>query len=179
MTTNSELRKEQQKINIAIAVSFFFCLVVVAGAIFLIPGVFLLPIEFGERIAFALQANIFVLVWVVIAVGMVSHGRRHSAADICGSAYAAPSPSIAVRVAFLQNTLEQSVIAAGAYLALATLLSGPALAFIPASVLLFAIGRVTFYLGYPKGAGARAFGIATTMLPTLAGYIWAIFLIAK
>src|SRR3546814_5279956 len=55
---------------------------------------------------------------------MVSRGRFHSAIDNPGSAFAPPSPAIAVQVAFLQNTLEQAVAAVGAHLALATLISG-------------------------------------------------------
>lgn len=172
-----DLRKEQKKIYIAISISLVFCILVQIVFFLFLPQSLELPTDFSARIAFALQASIFVLIWVVIGIGMVSHGRRHSAADICGSAYAPPSPKIAVRVAFLQNTLEQAVIALGAYLALVTLLPPSFLTFIPASVVLFTIGRITFYIGYPNGAGARAFGIATTMLPTIAGYLWAIWLI--
>src|SRR3546814_6818027 len=65
---------------------------------------------------------------------MVSRGRFHSAIDNPGSAFAPPSPAIAVQVAFLQNTLEQAVAAVGAHLALATLISGPPLALIPGAV---------------------------------------------
>ena len=174
--TNVDIRKEQKKIYIAIFISLVVC-IFAQVLFFLFMSRHALPTDFNARIAFALQANVFVLIWVVIAIGMLSHGRRHSAADICGSAYTPPSPKIAVRVAFLQNTREQAVIAASAYLALATLLPASFLTFIPASVVLFAIGRVAFYIGYSSGAGARAFGMATTMLPTLAGYLWAMWLI--
>src|SRR3546814_10394542 len=79
-----------------------------------------------------------------------------------------------LQVAFLQNTLEQAVAAVGAHLALATLISGPPLALIPGAVFLFAIGRITFLRGYRQGAGARAFGIVTTVIPTIGAYGWAI-----
>ena len=62
------------------------------------------------------------------------------------------------------------------HLALATQLSGPPLALIIAAVLLFGIGRVAFLIGYPKGAGGRAFGMITTVLPTLAGFVLTIVL---
>lgn len=116
--------------------------------------------------AFALGADVFVFLWIVLGVRLVARGPVSPAADSRGSAFAPPSLVIAVPVAFLQNTLEQAVVAAGAHLALATLLSGPALALISTAVVLFAAGRLTFLIGYPKGAGGRAFGIATTALPT-------------
>lgn len=88
-----------------------------------------------------------------------------------GSAYTIPSDKIAVPRAFLQNIVEQAMIAIGALVALATVLSASSLALLPAAVLLFAIGRIAFLWGYPKGAAARAFGMVTTVLHFLAGYI--------
>ncbi|MBQ1762512.1 MAG: MAPEG family protein [Aquincola sp.] len=105
---------------------------------------------------------------------MVSSGRFHSAADNRGSAFSAPSPSLAIKVAFLQNTLEQATMAVGIHLALASLLTGPALFSVPAAVALFGVGRVAFLKGYPKGAGARSFGMATTAIPTVVGCVWTI-----
>jgi hypothetical protein len=70
------------------------------------------------------------------------------------------------------------VVAVGAHLALATLLEGAALALIVTAVALFGFGRLAFLVGYSGGAGGRAFGMATTFLPTGAGYALAIGLLA-
>ena len=78
------------------------------------------------------------------------------------------------RKAFLQNTLEQAFITSVATLALATVGGEAALAYIVATVVLFSLGRATFLRGYPHGAGSRAFGIATTALPALGAYGWAL-----
>ncbi len=168
------LAAEQRKIIRRATAAIAFCALVLAGSYLLLPRLFAFPTGLPERIAFALQADLFVLVWIVIGVRMVSRGRFHSAVDNPGSAFAPPSPAIAVQVAFLQNTLEQAVAAVGAHLALATLISGQSLALIPAAVFLFAIGRITFLRGYRQGAGARAFGIVTTVIPTIGAYGWAI-----
>lgn len=128
------------------------------------------------RLAFALRADIFIFLWIVLGVRLVARGQFHSAADNRGSAFAPPSPEIAAPVEFLQNSLEQSVVAVGAHLALATLLSGPALSPIPTAIVQFAAGRLTFLIGYRKGAGGRAFGMAATALPTAGGYVLAIVL---
>lgn len=51
-----------------------------AAAYLLLPGLFLLPAELAERIAFALEADVFVFLWIVVGVRMVARGRFHSAA---------------------------------------------------------------------------------------------------
>jgi hypothetical protein len=144
---------------------------------FLLPAFVEFPTAVSERLAFAVQNSVFVLVWVLIGVGMVSTGRRFSAADSGGSAARPPSPKIAIRVAFLQNTLEQAVLASGLYLALATLLTGAWLSLIPVAVVFFGIGRVLFLRRYHEGAAGRAWGMTLTLMPTMLGYLLAIVLV--
>lgn len=126
--------------------------------------------EAGERIAFALKAEILVFLWLAGCVRAVSSGRFRSPTDIRGSAYAPPSPAIAVQAAVLQNSLEQTVLAVGAHLALAAVLRGDELVLIPALVLLYLAGRVSFAAAYARGAAARAFGMALTGASTMAAF---------
>lgn len=177
--TDEELKHEQGTVVIRAAVATLVCIAVLGASALFLPRVGAFPTDLAERLAFALQADLFVFVWLLIGAQMVSSGRFHSAADNQGSAFAPPSSKIAVRVAFLQNTLEQAVMAAGAHLALASLTSGPALALIPAAVALFALGRITFLIGYPKGAGGRAFGMVATAFPTILGYGFAMGLLLE
>ena len=169
-----DLRAEQQKIIRHAVAGIIFCTLVLASGYAILPRYLEFPVRLADRLAFALRADVFVFLWILFGIRMVARGRFHSAADIKGSAFGPPSAQISVRVAFLQNTLEQAIVAIGAHLALATVLSGPALALIPTAVALFAIGRLTFLIGYPKGAGARAFGLVTTVIPTVGGYALAI-----
>lgn len=175
--TELDLVAEQRKIVTRSAGALVVCGLTLAAGYLLLPRLFEFPVDLSDRLAFVLQADLFIFLWIVLGVRMVARGRFYSAADNRGSAYGPPSSRIAVPVAFLQNTLEQAVIAVGAHLALSTLLTGPALALIPTAVVLFAIGRVSFLIGYPKGAGGRAFGIATTAIPTVGAYLLAIVLI--
>jgi uncharacterized membrane protein YecN with MAPEG domain len=151
----------------------------VAGglAVVVLPRVFVFPEALDERLAFGAQAGLLVLVWVLAGVGMVSTTRRRSPADIGGAAAGPPSPRLAIPAAFLQNTLEQAVLAAGLYLALATLVSGAWLATIPVAVVFFAVGRVLFLRGYARGVEGRALGMTLTMVPTLLGYAAAVGLV--
>jgi cation transport ATPase len=152
--------------------------VTAAAAWAILPRLWSFPEDLPARLAFAAQAGVFVLVWVLVAVGIVSTLRRFSAQDIGGSAAGPPSPRLAIHLAFLQNTLEQAVLAVGMYFALASLLAGPWLSLIVAAVVLFALGRVLFFRGYARGVRGRALGMTLTLMPTLLGYVLVIGLVA-
>ncbi len=134
------------------------------------PAVVDLPSAPGERMAFA------ALIWAVpgsvlmVAILMVSTARRFSAEDIGGQAAGPPSHRLAIKAAFLQNTLEQTVLAGGFFLALAAVAGGPWLALLPIAASFFVLGRILFYLGYRRGAQGRALGMALTMMPSALGY---------
>lgn len=176
--TDAELKSQQRAVIAQTAIALSVGAAVLALGYYLLPRWFVFPTSLAERLAFALQADLFIFLWLVIAAQLVSSGRYRSRADNRGSAYGAPSPAIAVKAAFLQNTLEQAVMTVGAHLIVATLVSGPALALIPTAVLLFAAGRIAFLLGYSNGAGGRAFGMVLTALPMLTGYGFALVVIA-
>src|SRR3546814_10860651 len=117
-----ELAAEQRQIIQRAAAAIVFCALVLAGSYLLLPRLFAFPTGLAERIAFALQAELFVLVCIVIGVRMVSRGSFDSTIDNLGSSFAPPSPALEVQVAFLQNTLEQAVDAVGDHMANATLI---------------------------------------------------------
>lgn len=128
------------------------------------------PTALAERMAFA------ALCWMVpgfvllVAIMMVSTTRRFSPADIGGQAAGPPSDRLAIKVAFLQNTLEQTILAGIFYFALAAVAGGAWLSLLPVAAALFVIGRILFYRGYPRGAQGRSLGMALTMMPSALGY---------
>lgn len=124
----------------------------------------------GDRLAFALKCNLAVFLWLALCVRAVASGRFRFPEDRSGAAYGPPSKRLAVRAAVLQNSLEQTVLALGATLILATVLRGSELILIPLLVLLYLLGRASFALSYAKGAVARAFGMALTGVAVIAGY---------
>lgn len=123
----------------------------------------------GERLAFALKCDFLIFLWLAGCLRAVASGRFNTPADRKGAAYGQPTQSLAVRLALLQNSLEQTVLTVGAHLLLAALLRGPELVLIPVGVALYLVGRASFALSYPKGAAARAFGMALTAAPSLIG----------
>ncbi len=127
----------------------------------------------GDQIAFALKADLLLLVWLAWCVRAVSSGRFRSPVDRKGQAFGPPSEAIAIPAAILQNSLEQTVLAFGAHLVLATVLRGAELVIIPLLVVLYLVGRLTFSLNYSKGAARRSFCMALTGAPTVASYLLA------
>ena len=172
-----DLNAEQARVRKQSALSFLLCAAVFTTSVVLLPRWIVFPTEIGARLAFAIQTSLIHFVTLLFAVRMVSSGRYRSAVDIGGSAKGPPSPALAVKSAFLQNTLEQAFLGVGAHLVLASSAGGRWLALLVASALLFATGRISFYRRYSGGAGARAFGMATTALPTLVCYVTALALL--
>jgi len=169
-------------IRVSGTIAFGIALAVFVSAYLLLPRFWSFPEDLPARLAFGAQAAVFVLVWVLAGMLMVSSTRRYSPEDIGGSAARPPSPKLAIKVAFLQNTLEQAVMAAAVFLAFASLLGGPWLALIVASVGLFGAGRVLFLRGYARGVRGRALGMHLTALPAILGFpvvillvIWRLF----
>lgn len=131
----------------------------------------------ADRFAYALRTDLLILLWLAGCVRVVASIRFRSEADRPGSACAAPSSRLAVPAAVLQNSLEQTVLAVGAHLVLATVLRGEEMILLPVLVALYLVGRVFFALGYARGAAARAFGMALTGASTIGAFGIAIVLI--
>lgn len=133
----------------------------------LLPQYMTMPSTVTQSLVFSLQWLLLPSLILAVAILMVSWGRRQSVSDSLGSAHSVPSKALAVKVSFLQNTLEQSVLLFGGVLIAATVLSGTMLTAIPAVVLTFMLGRIFFYIGYRHHPLQRTFGMVLTILPTL------------
>lgn len=162
-----DMVRQEKGIRRGLSLATLLTLAAFALAFIGLPHIFTFPEALDARLAFALKAALFIVVVLAAAVGMVSTARRASPEDIGGAAAGPPGPRLALKAAFLQNTLEQSVIATLALFGYAALVSGPWLTLIPAAVLTFIAGRILFYRGYPGGAAARSLGMGLTMMPFL------------
>ena len=129
-----------------------------------------LEAQVHARMVTAVRAAAITMMWLLAAVANVARGRFMSPADIDGSGFAPASPQLRFSVAMVQNTLEQVVLAAVLYLALARLGRPDEAALIPQLAALFCLGRLVFWMGYRHGAPWRAFGFAVTFYPTVVGY---------
>lgn len=175
-----KLNPTQRGIVVASAAAIAVTLAALASAYYCLPPNLVAidaAMPLAERLGYALRWNVLMLLWLAGCVRAVSSGRFSSELDILGSAYAPPSTAIAVQAAVLQNSLEQTVLAFGANLALATLLRDKELVVIPVLVVLFLIGRIAFAWAYPKGAAARSFGMSLTGATLIASLVGTVALI--
>jgi len=127
-------------------------------------------IEISWRLEYALKCDVFAALCLLAGVAMIANRRFFIADAIEGG----PSPSIEVDRRYLQNTLEQLVLAIVAHLALVTIVAPESVRAVAVLVMLFVIGRVTFWIGYHRSGSARAFGFATTFYPTVAVYAYVV-----
>jgi uncharacterized MAPEG superfamily protein len=132
----------------------------------------------GDRVAFALSWEPVAALALVLGVLRVVRGRFMSAARLDGSPPEPADVRLEVDRRYLQNTLEQLVLAVIAHLALATQLSGDELRLIPILATWFLIARVAYLIGYQRDPLARGFGWAATWLPTLTVLLYAVVRVA-
>lgn len=104
---------------------------------------------------------------LIVCIARLAAHRFFSPADIDGSTSSGDTEQAKVLQAILQNTTEQTLLAALVHAACVLLLPLSWLQLVPAAAVLFLIGRLTFTVGYPRGAAERAFGFGLTFYPTL------------
>jgi hypothetical protein len=141
--------------------------VVIVGAILARPMLLSPDATVGERLSLALLADVFVLLWLGISIGLLARHRFFTPEDIDGGGLTRGSETANVLQATLQNTLEQTVLAVLVHLTWAILMPVSWMSAIPAAVILFLCGRMLFVLGYRGGAPSRAVGFALTYYPSL------------
>ena len=127
-------------------------------------------IETSWRLEYALKCDVFAALCLLAGVATVGNRRFFLPDAIAGGS----SPSIEIDLRYLQNTLEQLVLAVVAHLALVTIVAPESIRAVAVLVMLFVIGRVTFWIGYHRSGPARAFGFATTFYPTVAAYAFVV-----
>jgi hypothetical protein len=126
--------------------------------------------DLPSRLTFALRW--MVLPALCLLVGVVVAGRRGFIADAIDGTRTPASHSLEINLRYNHNTLEQALLACIAWANLATTLPISNVDLIPAMATLFAVGRVTFWIGYLIHPIGRAFGMVLTVAPTIAVYVW-------
>jgi len=148
----------------AMAVTIIVFLIAVKTNIFPHPVSNTLP----DRAIFVGTWGMAIVAWLALCIGALARHRFLSDKDIDGSGLTKGSNRAIILQAVLQNTLEQVTLAGFVYGSCAILLPYHWLPVIPASALLFSLGRALFFRGYGSGAAARALGFGLTFYPTIA-----------
>ena len=126
--------------------------------------------DLATRLAFAvrwlLAPGCTLLAGVQVAAGRGFHP------DAIDGTPTPKSHALEIALRYNRNTVEQTLLAAIAWLGLAVSVPHASLAVVPAMAALFVVGRVAFWTGYLAYPVARAFGMVLTALPTIAAYAW-------
>ncbi|MFE8645711.1 MAPEG family protein [Sphingomonas sp. NCPPB 2930] len=116
---------------------------------------------------------------LVICIMRLAKHRFFTPQDLDGSGMSKSSEAATLLQALLQNTLEQLAIALPVYFIWSIFAPRALLGLAVTSSVLFAVGRVLFFLGYRRGAAGRAFGFALTFYPTVALLLLGIFSVVR
>lgn len=126
--------------------------------------------DVAARLAFA--AHWLVVPGLALLVGICVASRRGFISDAIDGTRSPLRHSLEINLRYNQNTLEQTLLAAIAWINLSVALPPERLVLIPAAAFLFGFGRAAFWVGYLIYPTARAFGMVLTVLPTIAAYVW-------
>jgi uncharacterized membrane protein YecN with MAPEG domain len=122
--------------------------------------------EPDRRQSLLLSASLLALP-LTICIAAVARFRFFSPVDIHGNSTTAGSDRLRVLQAVLQNTLEQTVLAALVQLTWTQVVADEWLPVANMAAGLFLFGRLLFATGYANGAPGRAFGFALTFYPSV------------
>jgi hypothetical protein len=124
-----------------------------------------------ERLAVWLGCAAVAGFFLLVSVGRLAGHRFFTPEDIDGGGMSGNTPRAALLQALIQNTLEQTLLAAiawGAWLWLGPADRG---GLVIVFALAFAAGRLLFFAGYARGAPFRALGFTLTFYPSVALYL--------
>jgi hypothetical protein len=120
-----------------------------------------------DRLSIAIQYLLLPAAFLIISVGRLARHRFFTPEDIDSGGYSQDTERAMILQSILQNTLEQFCIAAAVYLAWAVIMPAETVSVIPLAAIAFSIGRILFFVGYNRGAAARALGFTMTFYPSV------------
>jgi uncharacterized membrane protein YecN with MAPEG domain len=132
-----------------------------------------IPDAVGERLAYALRANVVALVPLFLMLITVGNARFLS--DAIDPTRRVESPSMQIDGRVAGNTLEQNFGFAVASLAMSTLVPLQHLQVVWACVIVFVVARVAFWLGYRMDPLYRAPGMSATAYMNLGMILYVLF----
>jgi len=131
----------------------------------------------GERLAYALRANVVALLPLFIMIITVANSRFLS--EAIDPTRQAESVSMQIDGRVVDNTLQQNFVFAVASLALSTLVALEHLQVVWACAIVFVVARVVFWLGYRIDPLYRAPGMAATGYLNLGMILFVLYGIVK
>ena len=133
------------------------------------------------QLALAIKSLILPALCLGLNIGIIARHRFFTPEDIDGGGLATTKGGTPIRIlqATLQNTLEQTCLAALVYLCSGVTLPHEWRNIIPAASCLFFIERILFWRGYSYGAPSPALGFALTFYLTMALLLLNVFCLVR
>jgi amino acid permease len=130
-------------------------------------------VDLGGRLAYALQANVFAALPLLVSIMAVGNNRFLT--DAIDPTLQKEDAATRINTRVVDNTLQQFVLFFAATTALSVSLAEPHLTIIPAAAIVFVAARIAFWIGYRIHPLYRAPGMAATgflNLGLLAAALW-------
>lgn len=164
------MKREQKIVGIGAASGVVLMILSVWWLTKLLPQASI-PDTIGERLAYALRANVVALVPLFMMFIVV--GNQRFLSDAIDPTRRAESAAIGVNGRVAANTLEQNFGFVVASLALSTLVPLHLLQVVWACTIVFVLARTAFWVGYRMNPLYRAPGMSATAYMNLAmiGYV--------
>ena len=119
-----------------------------------------------NRLRVAVKCCLPLAISLAISIGRLAKHRFFTPNDIDGSGLTQGSAQAKILQSIIQNTIEQSLLAALTYLSWSVIMPGNLLSVVPLASIAFGIGRFLFIIGYVYGAPARALGFTLSFYVT-------------
>lgn len=160
--------------------TLIFCSVIFSSTFFFV-GFFYFPID-TSGLKTSVDRLIYTIQWLMVSA-LAIHAGIHGVGSVRASTSAIDPLEgnaenlVEVPNKILRNTMEQFILHAVGLITLSTYLTETNMKCIPILVLIFLIGRLCFWYayGYSMQAMNRAFGFATTYLPTVGVYLYCLY----
>lgn len=162
------LLKKQLAGGAGAAAAVAVVLVCWANAPVLLSGIGVPPDDTANRLAFP-SGWLLVPGWCLL-VGVFGASRRGFYADAIEGTRTPSARTLEINLRYNQNTIEQTILAAIAWLGLAVVVPQNQLSLIAGMAILFAVGRASFWIGYVVHPMARTFGMTLTVIPTIIAF---------
>jgi MAPEG family len=122
----------------------------------------------SSRLKLAGLAALAPTVMLFLCIARLAKHRFSTPQDIQGSALTEGTERARFLQSLLQNTLEQTALALPIYFSGSLFFPVSLLPLVVAAAVLFAVGRLLFFVGYASGAPSRAAGFGLTFYPSVA-----------
>ena len=115
----------------------------------------------------ALLCSLIPVFFLAVSIARLAKHRFFTPEDIDGGGLSIGTTEAKLLQSLLQNTIEQTLLASLVYCSWAAVMPPTWLSTVPIAAIAFGVGRILFFVGYNRGAPARAIGFTLSFYPSI------------